>query len=116
LVKTRAAHSSVFNNRILEGDGDSSYLLDLAEGGRAEVFGNRFEQGPAAENRTAISFAAEAQDKTQGHALSVSDNHFVNQGSPGTFVRNHSTADVELRGNLLEGDITPLRGPGTVKD
>jgi hypothetical protein len=116
LVKTRAARSTIYNNRIQDGDGDSSYLIDLADGGEAEVFGNQLEQGARAPNRTAISFAAEAKDKANGHKLTVSDNRFVNQGGSGTFVHNHSTIDVVLRGNDLEGDVTPLNGPGQVSE
>jgi hypothetical protein len=116
LIKTRAARCAIYNNRIQDGDGDSSYLIDLAEGGEAEVFGNQLEQGARAPNRTAISFAAEAKDKTNGHKLTVSDNQFVNQGGSGTFVRNHSTVDVVLLSNRLEGDVTPLDGPGQVSE
>jgi hypothetical protein len=108
------ARNSIYNNRLLDGDGDSSYLIDLAEGGDAQVFGNELVQGPRSRNRTAIAFAAEAKDKTQSHTLSVFGNHFVNRGGSGTFVRNHSTATVELSNNIIEGNVTPLRGKGRI--
>lgn len=114
LVKPRARINQILGSRLLDGDGASSYLLDLAEGGEAEVTGNHFEQGPRSGNRTAIAFAPEARDKGSGHRLLVTDNRFVNHGSRGTFVRNHSEVSVELRNNRFEGNIQPLAGPGQV--
>jgi hypothetical protein len=115
-VKTRAARSSIYKNDIRDGEGDSSYLIDLAEGGEAEISANQLEQGPRSPNRTAISFAAEAEDENSGHALTVSRNRFVNKGRRGTFVRNHAMVEVILTGNRLEGDVTPLEGPGRVSE
>lgn len=114
LVKSRARRNDIYDNRILDGDGAASYLLDLAEGGQAEVAGNRFQKSATAENRTAISFAAEASDKTSGHSLRVVDNDFVNLGGPGTFVRNHSEAAAELKNNRIQGAARALEGKGRV--
>ena len=88
--------------------------MDLAEGGRASVFGNQFVQGARARNRTAISFAAEAGDRSQGHTLSVSGNRFINLATWGVFVRNHSEVAVELEGNHFQGRVQPLQGKGRV--
>jgi hypothetical protein len=116
-VKTRARVNEISGNRIYDGDGASSYLLDLSEGGHAEVTGNRFEQSAGAPNRTAIAFAAEARDRSAGHSLRVQRNHFVNKGGNGTFVRNHSGAQAHLEDNRIEGrGVTRLRGEGRVVD
>lgn len=112
-VKTRAADNQIQGNRIRDGDGASSYLLDISEGGHAVVSGNYFEQSARAPNRTAIAFAAEASDHSRGHSLLVQGNHFVNQGGSATFVRNHSSVEAHLEGNRIEGrGVTPLRGRG----
>jgi hypothetical protein len=116
-VKTRARTNEIRDNRILDGDGAGSYLLDIAEGGDAAVTGNRFQQGARAPNRTALSFAAEARDKdSRRHRLRVAGNDFTNEGGAATFVRNHSGASVVLSGNRLpERGVTPLRGPGRLE-
>jgi len=115
-VKTRATRNEIRDNRIRDGDGASSYLLDISEGGHAEVTGNRFEQGRRAENRTAIAFAAEARNRSADrHSLKVEGNEFVNEGSAATFVRNHSSTPVQLKGNRIPLRwVTSLRGAGDV--
>jgi hypothetical protein len=115
-VKTRAQRNEIRSNRILDGDGAASFLLDIAEGGQAEVVGNRFQQSAQAGNRTAIAFAGEAPDRSApGQSLRVEDNGFVNEGGAATFVRNHSSAPAMLKGNRLPPrGVTPLRGPGSV--
>jgi hypothetical protein len=115
-VKTRARRNEIRDNWILDGDGAGSYLLDISEGGRAMVTGNRFQQSARAENRTAIAFAPEAGDRSAAyHSLTVRGNEFVNEGGAATFVRNFSTRPVRLENNRLPSrGVTPLKGPGDV--
>lgn len=114
-VKTRARRNVIAGNRIHDGDGAGSFLLDISEGGHAEVTGNSFQQSARSRNRTAIAFAPEARDRKSGHTLRVVGNTFVNEGGSGTFVRNFSDAPAVLRDNTLTGRITPLRGEGQVR-
>ena len=115
-VKTRAQRNVISDNRIQDGDGWGSLLLDISNGGQAEVINNHFQQSALAGNRTAIGFAGEAVDRlSPDHALRVEGNSFVNEGGAATFVRNHSSAPASLKGNRLPGrGVTPLRGPGHV--
>jgi hypothetical protein len=115
-VKTRAQRNEIHDNRIEDGDGWGSLLLDISNGGQAEVIGNQFQQSALAGNRTAIGFAGEAADRSSpDHALRVEGNSFVNDGGAATFVRNHSSAPASLKGNRLPvRGVTPLRGPGHV--
>lgn len=114
-VKSRARENEISDNRIGDGDGGSSYLIDLPDGGRAVIRRNQLEQSERAPNRTAIAFAAEGNRNAPfGTALLVEDNRFENAGSPGTFVRNHGPVPVVLRHNRLTGRVTPLVGPGSV--
>ena len=47
--------------------------------------------------------------------LKVEGNEFVNEGSAATFVRNHSSTPVQLKGNRIPLRwVTPLRGAGDV--
>ena len=114
-VKTRARRNEIVGNRIYDGDGASSYLIDIAEGGDAVVADNHLQQSARAPNRSAISFAAEARNKSAGGSLEVRGNHFVNSGGRGTFVNNHAQVPAVLVGNELIGKVTPLRGPGSVR-
>jgi hypothetical protein len=60
-VKSRARTNHIRYNRIADEEtGRSSYLIDLPEGGRAEIVGNELHKGHRAENRPIISFGAEA--------------------------------------------------------
>jgi hypothetical protein len=115
-VKTRARRNEIRDNKIQDGDGWGSLLLDISDGGQAEVIDNHFQQSARAGNRTAIGFAGEAVDRSSpDHALRVEGNSFFNEGGAATFVRNHSTAPAWLKGNRLPGrGVTPLRGPGHV--
>ena len=115
-VKTRAQRNEIRDNRIEDGDGWGSLLLDISEGGQAEVISNRFQKSALAGNRTAIGFAGEAVDRSApDHLLRVERNSFVSEGPAATFVRNHSSAPAWLDGNRLpRRGVTPLRGPGRV--
>ena len=115
-VKTRARRNEIRDNRIEDGDGWGSLLLDISDGGQAEVVNNHFQQSARAANRTAIGFAGEAVDRSSpAHALSVAGNSFVNEGGAATFVRNHSGAPALLKGNRLPvRGVTALRGLGHV--
>jgi Right handed beta helix region len=115
-VKTRAQRNEIRDNRIHDGDGWGSLLLDISNGGQAVVINNDFRQSARAGNRTAIGFAAEASDRTSpDHDLRVEGNRFVNEGGAATFVRNHSSAPALLKGNRLPvRGVTALRGPGHV--
>ena len=115
-VKTRARHNEIRDNRIQDGDGWGSLLLDISNGGHAEVINNQFQQSARSGNRTAIGFAGEAGDRSSpDHSLRVEGNSFVNEGGAATFVRNHSSAPAILKGNRLPvRGVTALRGPGHV--
>jgi hypothetical protein len=115
-VKTRAQRNEIRDNRIEDGDGWGSLLLDVSNGGQADVINNHFQQSARAGNRTVIGFAAEAADRSAtDHALRVEGNSFVNEGGAATFVRNHSSAPAILKGNRLPvRGVTALRGPGHV--
>jgi hypothetical protein len=116
-VKTRARRNEIRGNRIEDGDGWGSLLLDISIGGQAVVVDNRFQQSARAGNRTAIGFAGEARDRSSpDHALRVEGNSFVNEGGAATFVRNHTSAPAILEGNRLPvRGVTALRGPGYVR-
>jgi len=107
-VKTRARSNTIVGNRIVDGDGGASYLIDLSEGGEASVRDT--------DNNAAISFAPEANREAPG-MLFVAGNRFTAEGGQqAVFVRNFSTTvEAVLSNNVLRGNVTPLEGLGRVR-
>lgn len=59
-IKSRAASSTITNNRIQDGlTATTAYSIDLPVGGVGTISGNLIEKGPNADNRTAIHFGGE---------------------------------------------------------
>ncbi|GAB6054322.1 right-handed parallel beta-helix repeat-containing protein [Magnetospira thiophila] len=111
-VKSRALTTVIAYNRLADGaDGNSSYLLDLPNGGTALVMGNEFQQGPKAVNQTAVSFAAERRPNPEQNLMMV-NNTLVNQRTRGVFIQNHGTQAAYLANNLFLGSGKILIGPG----
>jgi tetratricopeptide repeat protein len=112
-VKSRARINRIEYNRLTdEENGNSSYLIDLPEGGFGYVLGNVLEKGERTENPNAISFAAELRDVKEG-GLWVVNNSFYNRRVDGTFVANRSKLPALVVNNVLAGfPAVLLDGPG----
>ena len=112
-VKSRARNNRIEYNRLTdENDGNSSYLIDLPEGGFAYVLGNVLEKGARAENPNAIAFASENRGVQDG-GLWVINNSFYNRYLESTFVANRSKAEALVVNNVLAGaPAAVLDGPG----
>ncbi len=115
-IKSRALDTVLIDNDIADGpEGDSSYLVDISNGGNLLMQGNRMEKGPKSSNTgTAVSIGAEGvTHPTQ--ELIVRGNRFTSDlPEPTVFVRNLTTTPALLSGNHLQGRVTPLVGPGSV--
>jgi hypothetical protein len=111
LVKSRALENYILHNRIMdEATGNSSYKIDLPNGGLAYVIGNLVQQGPNAENSTFLIYGEEGLINPN-RALYVVNNTFVNDFGSGTFVSaGGSTATVQ--NNLFVGNGTLVSGGG----
>jgi hypothetical protein len=116
-IKSRAARTEVIGCDIQDGPaGNSSYLIEIPNGGSALIEKNQMSKGRMTSNGgTAISIGAEGDINPPGPII-VRDNIFVNQQDRSTvFVRNFAATPAELSGNVLTGAVTPLAGPGTVQ-
>jgi Right handed beta helix region len=116
-IKSRALRTVLIGNDITDGPvGNSSYLVDIPNGGDLLMQGNRLEKGPHSENTsTAVSIGAEGITHPT-HQLIVRDNSFTSDlPEPTTFVHNASQSPAMLEGNRLVGKIVPLEGPGSVR-
>jgi hypothetical protein len=116
-IKSRAARTEVVGCDIQDGPaGNSSYLIEIPNGGAALIEKNQMSKGRMTSNGgAAISIGAEGDTNPPGPII-VRDNVFVNeQDRPTVFVRDFAATPAELSGNLLTGVVTPLAGAGTVR-
>jgi hypothetical protein len=113
-VKSRARINHIEYNRLTdEDDGNSSYVIDIPEGGYAYIVGNVLEKGGRSQNPNAISYAAERRDVAEG-GLWVVNNTFYNRFVDSIFVANRSKLPMLVLNNVLLGAPTVLRdGQGT---
>jgi hypothetical protein len=115
-IKSRARSTVLIDNDIADGpDGNSSYLIDIPNGGDVLIQGNRLQKGKRTENNgTAVPIGEEGV-KNPTHELIVRDNTYISDLPDTTvFVRNRTTTPAVLSGNHLQGRVTALVGPGGV--
>jgi hypothetical protein len=115
-IKSRARVTVVRDTRIEDGaTGTSSYLIELPDGGDAEILNNVLEKGIHSENKdAAISIGTEDQ-RNPTRELVIRGNRFTNDYPEAVrFVRNTTPAMARLADNILIGPVIPLDGPGTV--
>ena len=116
-IKSRARTTVVRDCRIEDGPtGTSSYLIELPNGGDAELIDNQLTKGPLSDNReAAISIATEKNDNPTNR-LEIRGNRFANElPEPVIFVRNHTKSPARVTGNTLTGPVVALTGPGQVE-
>ena len=104
-VKSRARTNYILYNRIMdEADGNSSYDIDISNGGIAYVIGNLIEQGSKTENSGIISYGAEGLHSSPNEFYLI-NNTVVNdrpQGGVFVFVKT-GTGPVRIVNNLFIG-------------
>lgn len=115
-IKSRARASVLIDNDIADGpDGNSSYLIDIPNGGDVLIASNRLQKGPRSENSATAVAIGEEGEHNPTRSLIIRNNTFRSDlPAPTVFVRNSTAAQARLTANRLAGKITPLVGPGTV--
>jgi len=112
-VKSRAQENYILYNRIMdEADGDSSYAIDLPNGGLSYVIGNLLQQGPNTDNPTILIYGAEGLSNANKN-LYVVNNTFVNDLGSGTFVSIAGGSTATVQNNLFVGNGTLVSGVAT---
>ena len=113
-MKTRAQENYILYNRIMdEEDGNSSYIIDLPNGGLSYIVGNLLQQGPNTENSTMLTYGAEGLINSS-RSLYVMNNTFVNdRTSGGTFVDISGPSTAIVQNNLFVGNGNPVSGAAT---
>ena len=113
-VKSRATENHLLYNRLMdETDGNSSYIVDLPDGGVAYLVGNLIQQGARTENSSIINFGA--RRKIAARRLYLINNTIVSERSTGIFVQNRGSGAVVAINNIFAGRGTVLRGPGILR-
>jgi len=116
-IKSRARSTRIVGNRIEDGtQGNSSYLIDVPNGGDLLIRDNDMQKSAHSDNpHCAISIGEEGVTNVT-ETMTVAGNRFrSNLPKPTIFVRNTTTVPVRMTGNHLSGQVTPLTGPGTVR-
>ncbi len=104
-LKTRAAENHILYNRIMdETTGNSSYTIDVPNGGLTFVVGNLLQQGPNTENSALMNYGTEGLSGGRTHQLYLVNNSFVNDRGSGSFLQYQGgTALVRTINNLFVG-------------
>lgn len=112
-IKSRAAFTEVRDSRLDDGSGNSSYSIDLPNGGGATIVGNMLIQGANAGNRYMLHYGGESSPKA-GSVL-IEGNTFINyRSSGGTAVYNQTSKTLEFKNNALVGVDQTAQGPLSV--
>ena len=114
LVKSRAHTNYILYNRLAdEANGDSSYNIDLPNGGVSYIVGNIIQQSPATDNSAIVAYALEGPTNPS-QELYVINNTFVNDRHTGVFIQVKGTpAVVNVVNNVFVGKGTVLTGTST---
>ena len=116
-VKTRARKNTIIYNRIMdEASGNSSYLLDMSNGGYSVVRGNLFHQGENAPNSSMIAYGLEGYGAGENR-LYFYNNTLVNERNNGKFFNiNSSHESVSIANNILAGSNNGIQVGGSNVD
>lgn len=111
-VKTRARENYILYNRVMdEVSGNSSYAVDIPNGGLSYVIGNLLQQGPSTENFAIVNYGTEGLSGGRTHNLYVVNNTFVNDRGSGVFIQAAGgTSLIDLTNNLFVGSGSLVSG------
>jgi hypothetical protein len=116
-IKSRALATEVTNCTIEDGpDGNSSYAIELPNGGALIARGNHIEKGPKSGNHSAAIVLGSEGVTHPTPEIVVEDNDFTNDmdGHGTVLVNNQTATEAVLRGNVLHGEVRALQGDGSV--
>lgn len=90
LIKSRASDNEITNNQIYDGaavpalgcnQGTSSLAIDISNGGRAVISGNKITQGPGSPQYKMLSYGGEGLTY-RDNVLVITQNSFASPGTP----------------------------------
>ncbi len=108
-VKSRARFNLIAYNFITDGDnGNSSYAIDLEDGGKAQIIGNVIHKSKYADNSAMIHYGM--PNSKSGENFYVINNTASTDRNSSIFVLNHSPAEGWSYNNLLCGKFKTAVG------
>jgi len=116
LVKTRADDNHIMYNRITdESDGQSSYLLDIPEGGLSYVIGNLFHEGAQSPNSSSFSYARENRNNPIQQLFVVNNTFVSDRGNSANAIPINvgGTPEVTIVNNIFDNYGTVINGAHT---
>lgn len=116
-VKSRAARTEIEESAILDTPGNqTSYLVDIPNGGDLLLRNSVLRKGPDAGNPVAAVMIGAEGVRHPTTSLRVIGNRFENLMPRGTnFVENRTETPVLVEGNTIRGTAVVLVGPGEVR-
>jgi hypothetical protein len=102
LLKTRARVNDIRYNRLTGEEGETSYVIDIPNGGIAYIVGNVIEKGMMSRNPYVMSFGQEGF-KSQENRLFIVNNSVYNRYDKTIFARNVSETPAVIVNNLFGG-------------
>lgn len=117
-LKTRASENYILYNRLMdEATGNSSYAIDVPNGGLTYIIGNLVQQGVNTDNSAIISYGAEGLSGGRTHNLYVINNTSVNDYGAGRHIDiAGGTALAKIVNNLFIGGGTVPSGPNVTNN
>ena len=113
-VKSRARTNLILYNRLMdEGDGRSSYIIDLPNGGDSYLIGNLLQQSRNTENSSMVNYGSRGNNPRQ--ELYVVNNTFVNQRGNGIYLRRKSDGPMVVINNIFSGGGMLATTAGTIR-
>lgn len=113
-VKSRGGTLVVAYSRLVAGEGNPSYEIEVTNGGLAYIVGNQIVQGPASDNNSIIAQALEASGSSYlDNRMFIVNNTIVNLLNRGNYVYTR-VGPVTMANNILMGNGTVLEGQGVL--
>ena len=116
-IKSRAVTNIIQYNLIEDGPaGQSSYLIDIPNGGRSILVGNIFRKGAKAAGMISINFGSATHALHPSQNLFVVNNSFHNGYIDGIFIRRVSSGRTVVINNVFRGTGSLLSGVGDIRN
>lgn len=114
-VKSRAANTYVLYNRIMDEEGNASYLIDLSQGGAAYIVGNLMHKSKNADNSALVAYATEGGKDNTSAPLYIVNNTASSDYEWAILLRNQGSAVAHVMNNIFVGGQTLVEGPSSLQ-
>jgi hypothetical protein len=115
-LKTRAHNNYIMYNFLTDSsDGNSSYLLDMPNGGKSFVIGNIFYESQASDNYTSVTFGTEGFNNPEAKLYFVNNTLVSGRTKCGFVNVRDGATDVRFVNNIFCGTTATAYQPTIAK-